>query len=78
VESCFQQVRKAKFHWASKAVSSKGRFKVQGMLWLGSQEAGMPGCKKAQLLILSAESGLGFFSFLRKLKKDPKDPVNPV
>jgi hypothetical protein len=78
VESCLQQVRKAEFHWASKAVSSKGRFKVQGMFWLGSQEAGMPGCKKAQLLILSAESGLGFFSFLRKLKKDPEDPVNPV
>ncbi len=64
VESCLQQVRKAEFHWASKAVSSKGRFKVQGMFWLGSQEAGMPGCKKTQLLILSAESGLGFFSFL--------------
>jgi hypothetical protein len=40
--------------------------------------AGKPGGKKAQLLILSAESGLGFFSFLRKLKKDPEDPVNPV
>jgi hypothetical protein len=66
------------FHWANKAVSSKGRFKLQGMLWLGSQEAGMPGCKKARLLILSAESGLGFFSFLRKLKKDPEDPVDPV
>jgi hypothetical protein len=26
----------------------------------------------------SAESGLGFFSFLRKLKKDPEDLVNPV
>jgi hypothetical protein len=48
------------------------------MFWLGSQQAGMPGCKKAQLLILSAESRLGFFSFLGKLKKDPEEPVNPV
>jgi hypothetical protein len=36
----------------------------------------MLGGQKA--FLIAAESGLGFFSFLRKLKKAPEDPVNPV
>jgi hypothetical protein len=31
-----------------------------------------------KVLLKSVEDGLGFFSFLRKLKKDPDGPVNPV
>jgi hypothetical protein len=43
---------------------------------MGSWEAGMQ--KIAQLLLISAESGLSFLSFFRKLRKITKDPVNPV
>jgi hypothetical protein len=54
------------------AESSKVGFSGQGMGWLGFQEVGEP------IFLNSAKSGVGFFRFLRKLKKDPENPVNPV
>jgi hypothetical protein len=48
VESCLQQVRKAEFHWASKAESSKGKgTKGTGRMVLHGWEAGMLGGQKA-------------------------------
>jgi hypothetical protein len=41
--------------------------------WLGSWKAWRP--ERPDSFCNSAESGLGFFSFFRKLKKDPENPV---